>query len=163
MSTSSDMKFSLFNAPRFGVLYMAALELMQGPGQLFNEDRVTVHPPQKKRSLKLHGLRPGFSQFSVPDAAAARRRGSTLPRPSHASLRAGPPFKPWPERLRCLVHKPRHWPQPLCSRTGPRRHVDSLLFISIKHIPPPQLLDFAACLFPFRMMKCLPLSSLKIQ
>lgn len=162
MSKWSDIKFSLFNATPFGVLYMAALKLMQGPGQLFSEDRVMVQPPRKKGSLKLPGLRPGFSQLSVPDVAAARRRGSTLPLPSHGSLRAGPPFKPWPERLRC-VHKPRHCPRQLCSRTSPRRHVDSFLFISIKHIPPPQLLDFAACLFPFRMVKCLPLSSLKIQ
>lgn len=96
------------------------------------------------------------------DVAAACRCVSSLPQPSDVTLPAVSSL--WTSQPACWKcrHNPRQSCRLISCQTSPCWHADSSLFISIKHTCLPTGSGFLfVCFFPFQVVKCLSLSSLK--
>lgn len=165
--------FLLFKAIQFWSFIMAAQELVQGPRSLVIEDGGTDQAALKE-------TKPENASSDLPcppcaalvdlvprallraDVAAACRCVSSLPQPSDVTL---PPVSSlWTSQPACWKwrHNPRQSCRLISCQTSPCWHAESSLFISIKHTCLPTGSGFLfVCFFPFQVVKCQPLSSLK--
>lgn len=160
-----DNKFPLFKVPRFVLLCTVTLKLIQGPGRLLGGDKVMDGPVTIERNETWNCT---DSDLNSSSTVFVDRCGTTL--------------KPW--RGRCTIQRCQVEVGPsICvsarvfkmhtqvqalsrrfySRTSPQWRADPLLFICIKHRHLPIGSGFCCLLVSIPKMKCLPLSSLKIQ